>query len=228
MKIWRKIRYKYLFLSESESEAVTPIVSSILMLLIVVILAGAIAISLFNLEEEGENSQPLMAKISLESCEGGLFNNGPENEQASLKNNTIVLTHEGGSSLPIDRVSIKISGYGNSYKGIADGNGTKVLGSTEVVYQNLSPKGKNPKYESQNKETLKDNSWEVGEKLILHGNDSAIGSIVSSVKVSVNEDSNTSDNYGFKVGSEITLKVIDTKSRTIIAEQRAVVKHYKG
>jgi hypothetical protein len=45
--------------------------------------------------------------------------------------------------------------------------------------------------------------------------------------VGVNGDYNTSDNYGFKAGSEITLKVIDVKSGTVIAEQRAIVKHAK-
>ena len=49
--------------------------------------------------------------------------------------------------------------------------------------------------------------------------------MTSSVKVTVNGNSNTSDNYGFKANSEITLRVIDTKSMTIIAEDKAVVKH---
>jgi hypothetical protein len=46
--------------------------------------------------------------------------------------------------------------------------------------------------------------------------------------VSVNEDSDTSDNYGFKAGSEIVVKVIDIKSMNVIAEQRALVKHAEG
>ena len=118
-----------------------------------------------------------MAKISLESCEGGLFNNGPKDERATLENNTIVLVHEGGSSLPLDTISIKISGYGNSYQGIADGNGTKIVGNTEVFYQDLSPKEKNDKYEDRNKALLKDGFWGVGEKLILCGNDSSTSMI---------------------------------------------------
>jgi archaeal type IV pilus assembly protein PilA len=46
--------------------------------------------------------------------------------------------------------------------------------------------------------------------------------------VSVNGESNTSDNYGFKAGSEITLKVIDIKSSNVIAQQKAFVKHAEG
>src|SRR5512143_2291528 len=111
MKPWVKIRYKDLFSSESAPEAITPVLGSLLMLMILVVLAGTAAVSLYN--SAGASSQPLMAKISLESCEGGLFNNGPKDERATLENNTIVLVHEGGNSLPIDSVSIKISGYGN-------------------------------------------------------------------------------------------------------------------
>jgi flagellin-like protein len=227
MKACGKIRYKDIFSSESVSEAVTPILGSLLMLMIMVVLAGTAAVSLYNSAGEGASSQPLMAKISLESCEGGLFNNGPKDERATLENNTIVLVHEGGSSLPLDSVSIKISGYGNSYQGIADGNGTKIVGDTEVFYKDLSPKEKNEKYENRNKAVLEDGFWGVGEKLILCGNDSST-SIDSSVKVSVNGDSNTSDNYGFKAGFEITLKVIDIKSSNVIAEQKAFVKHAEG
>lgn len=228
MKVLGKIRHKHFCSSESVSEAITPVVGSLFMLLILVLLASVVAVNLFNIAGEGAISQPLMAKISLESCEGGLFNDGPLDERATLENNTIVLVHEGGSSLPLDSVSIKISGYGNSYHGVADGNGTKIVGDTEIFYQNLSPTGKNPKYKSQNKEVLKDNFWSVGEKLLLNGKDSPEGPIVSSVKVSVNGDSDTSDNYGFKAGSEIIVKVIDIKSSSVIAEQRAFVKHAEG
>jgi FlaG/FlaF family flagellin (archaellin) len=228
MKVWGKSRSKRLFSFKSTSKAVTPIIGSLLMLLVLVVLTSTVAVTFYNIAGEGKITQPLMAKISLESCEGGLFNDGPENERATLENNTIVLLHEGGSSLPVDIISIKISGYGNSYQGIADGNGTKIVGNAEVLYQNLSPTGKNPKYEPQNKEVLKDNSWSVGEKLVLNGKDSTGGSTVSTVKVSVNGNSDTSNNYGFKAGSEITIRVIDTKSRNVIAEKRAVVKHAKS
>ncbi|WP_269848709.1 hypothetical protein [Methanosarcina horonobensis] len=64
----------------------------------------------------------------------------------------------------------------------------------------------------------------MGERLVLCGQDSAVGTVKSSVKVSVDGDDNTSDNYGFKAGTEITLKIIDSKGRNVIAEQKAVVK----
>jgi len=88
----------------------------------------------------------------------------------------------------------------------------------------LSQKGKNPEYITRNGAVLKDGSWDVGEKLVLCGRDSAIGTIYSSVKVSVDGVEETKDNYGFKAGTEITLKIIDRKGRNVIAERKAVVK----
>ncbi|MGB9938475.1 type IV pilin [Methanosarcina sp.] len=225
MKAWGKIRCKHLFSSESASEAVTPVVGSILMLLILVVLAGAVANSIFNSVGEDANFQPLIAKITIKSCDGGL-RYAPKSENATFENNSIVLAHEGGSPLPLDATCIKILGDGNTYQGDVGGGGITIKGKTEVFYQNLSPTGKNPTYYVvNNKATLEDGSWDVGEKLVLCGQDSAEGIVKSSVKVSVDGDSDTSDNYGFKAGSEITLKVIDIKNSNVIAEQRAIIKH---
>lgn len=227
MKSWGKIQAKEFFSSESVSDAVTPIIGSLLMLMILVALAGVAAISFSNIANEGKSTQPLMAKISLESCEGGLYGVGPMAERAKLEENIIALVHNGGDSLPLDAISIRVSGYGNSYRPVF-GQGF-LTGNISLLYLDLSSKGKNSTcYDLNNKATLEDDSWNVGERLVLCGQDSAIGATKSSVKVSVDGDSDTSDNYGFKVGSEIILRVIDTKSSNVIAEQRAIVKHYEG
>ncbi len=83
------------------------------------------------------------------------FVNAPQGESSTFENNTIVLIHEGGSSLPLDAISIKILGNGNAYKGIANGNGNKDYRKHRNFYQNLSPIGKSSRYESQNKEVVK-------------------------------------------------------------------------
>jgi hypothetical protein len=136
----------------------------------------------------------------------------------------MVFVHEGGSSLPLDSTSIRISGYGNSYRGIPGHGGTRVTGNLSVSYLNLSTAGKNPEYETLNRAVLKDGLWSAGEKLVLCGQDSSVSRIDSSVKVNVNGMGNTSDNYGFKAGSEINLKVIDSEGKTLIAELTAIVK----
>lgn len=219
-KIWDRS-----FLSlKSALEAYTPIISSILLLLITFALVGIIVSSVFNFSGGKAGFQPQMAKITLESCKGGLFNSGPEAEQATLEKNRIVLVHEGGSSLPLSSTSIRIAGYGNSYRGIPGHEGASAVGDLLISYLNIGETGKNPDYEVRNLAALEDGFWSAGEKLILCGQDSSVSSIDSSVKVNVNGVGNTSDNYGFKVGSEINLKVIDGEGKNIIAEQNAVVK----
>ena len=231
MKTWGKIRAKEFVSSESVSDAVTPIIGSLLMLIVLVALAGVAVISFSNIANEGESTQPLVARISLESCEGGLsphnYIQQKDKKRATFQKNSIVLVHKGGDSLPLDSISIKISGYGNSYRPVF-GQGF-LTGNISLLYLDLSFQGKNDTcYDLNNKATLEDGSWNVGERLVLCGQDSEIGATKSSVKVSVDGDSSTSDNYGFKAGSEITLKIIDTKSKNVIAEQRAIVKHYEG
>ena len=224
MKACRKFRDKGLFSSESASEAVTPIVGSLLTLLILVVLAGAISGIIFNSVGEDANSQPLIAKITIESCEGGLYGVGSMTDRVRLEENRIVLMHEGGDALPFSTISIRISGYGNSYQGDVGKGGTRAEGDTEVFYENLSPEKKNNTYVTRNSATLEDGFWTIGEKLILCGQDSS-KYVNSSVKVSVDGDSNTSDNYGFKADSEILFRVIDSKSRNILVEKSIIVQH---
>lgn len=223
-KIWDRS-----FLSlKSALEAYTPIISSILLLLITFALVGIIVSSVFNFSGGKAGFQPQMAKITLESCKGGLFNSGPEAEQATLEKNRIVLVHEGGSSLPLNSTSIRIAGYGNSYRGIPGNGGVLAIGNLSISYLNIGKTGKNPEYEVRNRAVLKDGFWSAGEKLMLCGQDSPVSSIDSNVKVSVDGFGNTSDNYGFKVGSEINLKVIDSEGKNVIAEQTAIVKLATG
>ena len=175
------------------------------------------------------NFQPYVVNIEIKSCEGGLYWVGPEAEQASLEENLIVLDHKGGNSLPLKTTSIRINGYGNSYHGVVGTEGSgRVEGYTIVHYDDLSSEGKNSDvYLKNNEKTIKDGYWDVGEKIILCGQDSAEGTLYSSVKVSVGGGKNTSDNYGFKAGSEIRVSVIDTMGRNLLAGRTAVVECVK-
>lgn len=225
MKALGSVRHKILNLLRSAPEGFSPVVGSILLLLITFLIVGAV-ISSLNLFGSMTSLQPPVANIDLESCEGGFYGVGPKSRWVTFEENQIVLMHEGGDSLSSDSISIRISGYGSSFKGnISNGTGKRIEGDMEVVYLDLSSKGKNSTcYAVNNNATLKDGTWDVGEKLVLCGQDSAVGTVKSSVKVSVGENSNTSDNYGFKDGTEITLKIIDNKGRNVIAERKAIVK----
>jgi len=90
---------------------------------------GAVASSVFNSPGDNASFQPPLAKITLESCEGGLYGVGSMTERARLEENRIVLIHEGGSPLPLDTVSVRISGYGNSYQGIPGHGGSSIKGN---------------------------------------------------------------------------------------------------
>ena len=224
----RKLWNKSFLLLKPALEAYAPVIGSILLLLITFALLGIVASSAFNLSGEDAGFKPHMARIALESCEGGLFENGPMDERVTLKENRIVLVHEGGSPLPLNSTSITISGYGNSYQGIPGSGGASLKGNLSVSYLNMGIRGKNPDYETQNSAVLKDGFWDAGEKLILCGQDSSVNRIDSSVKVSVNGIGNTSDNYGFKAGSEITLKIIDSEGKNVLAKQIATVRLANG
>jgi archaeal type IV pilus assembly protein PilA len=219
-----KTWYRTYLLPKLTIDAYTPVVGSILLLLITFILAGVIASNAFDLSGDKEGLQPLMARITLESCKGGLYGIGPMSERVTLEENRIILVHEGGDSLPLDSVSIRISGYGNSYSGIPGHDGAPLIGNLSISYLSMSKTGKNNDFEARNHAVLKDGFWDTGEKLILCGQDSSVNSIESSVKVSVNGVGNTSDNYGFKVGSEVNVRVIDSQDKNIIAEQTTIVK----
>jgi hypothetical protein len=227
MKAFEKIKDKHLFFRKLETDASIPTISVLFVLLITVALAGIVAVFFFTAGLQDTNFQPLMAKVTLESCEGGFSNSGPASDQASFEQNKIILVHDGGSSLPLDGISIILSAYGNAYQGIVGHGGHFLYGSTQVIYENLSPKQKNTTYSARNDAALKDGYWSVGENLILYGRDGS-GATSSSVRVSVNGNGDTSNNYGFKAGSEITVKVIDVKSKSILAERKTIVKHATG
>ncbi len=193
-------------------------------MLILFILVGVAFASFFNSSGGYMNFQPSVVSIEIESCVGGLYWVGPKTEQASLEENLIVLEHKGGDSLPLKSTSIKISGYGNSYQGIPGQDGTRLEGDTLVFYHDLSFEMKNPNvYLVNNKETLEDGYWDAGERLVLCGKDSAESTTDSSVKVSVGKVKDTKDNYGFKVGSEITVAIIDARARNLLAKRTVVV-----
>lgn len=224
MRALGSLRHKFRYFFKSATEGLSPVIGSLLSLLIVFVLVGAVASSI-NLFVDKTNLQPSVAKITLESCEGGLYGVGPMSERARLEENQIVLMHGGGDPLPLDSISIKISGSGNSYQGIPGHDGGPLRGDLSVFYRDLGSEGKNSTcYLEHNRDTLEDGLWDVGERLVLCGQDSAVGTIESSVKASVNGDDNTSDNYGFKSGSEITLMVIDSEGRNVIAKRTAIVK----
>ena len=87
----RQILDKSFLLLKSASEAFTPVIGSILLLLITFALVGIVVSSVFNFSGDEAGFQPLVARITLESCKGGLFGIGPMAERAALEKNRMCL-----------------------------------------------------------------------------------------------------------------------------------------
>ena len=223
-QFWSKsFRDKSFLAGKFESCAYVNLISSLFLLLVLFVLAGTVCSSFLSGSESCLNTQLPVVNIQIEACDGGLSNSGPINERVRTNENLIILVHKGGNPLLLESTSVKIHGYGNSYRGTVGSGGGSVVGDTFVYYTDLRAKTKNPEYQTRNKVMLEDGYWSQGEKLILCGKDSAIGALDSSVKVNVNETGNTSDNYGFKAGSEITLFFIDTQSGNVLAKKMTLV-----
>src|SRR5512133_2843230 len=98
MKAWGNIRHKLIYFLRSVPDGFSPVVGSLLLLLITFLLVGVIVGSL-NLSGGRTNLQPPVANIDLEFCEGGLYGVGPTADRVRCEENRIVLMHEGGDSL---------------------------------------------------------------------------------------------------------------------------------
>lgn len=198
--------------------AVAPIFGAVLIVLLTFVLAVATVAAVYN-DDAVERINSALTKtpaavIEIEEVE----NYGPEYHDINIR-----LWHKSGDSLALDSTNIILSGYGSSYIGVVGSGGYTEYGDVTVKYTHLLYAGKVSKYESTNS-VLNDGLWSTGEQLILNGDDSILGTDASTVLVSVNGISNTSNNYGFKSGTTVTIKIFDKTTQRIIAEGTAVVK----
>ncbi len=220
MKVMRKPTFR------DSDNAVAPIFGAVLIVLLTFVLAVATVAAVYN-DDAVERINNAFAKtptavIEIEGMVGGVPN------PVHYHNINIKLRHKGGDSLAVDSTMIVLSGEGESHIGIVGVAGVSSWmenGDTNVKYTNLAYSGKiNEKYIKTNSAALDDGLWSTGEQLILNGDDSINGTDASSVFVSVNGISNTSNNYGFKSGTTVTIKIFDKTTQRIIAEGTAVVK----
>ncbi|MDK2833618.1 MAG: hypothetical protein PWP14_371 [Methanolobus sp.] len=183
------------------------------MILLTILLAGITASVVYGKDYSTSLKPAPMAVIEVESVVGGVP------DRVRYEENFIVLTHRGGDSLQTDSTKILINGEGSSYTGAVTRGGVKRYGNLLAVYEDLEYEGKIPLYKKRNVD-LSDGVWSAGEKLVLNGYDSINGTTASSVLVSINGMSNTSNNYGLKQNTIITIKVFDRESNKIIAEMK--------
>ena len=175
--------------------------SSFLLIALTVFMCGAI---IFNSSIYANYDLTLSSptKIEIECISGG----DRYNDTSRFQDNVLIFRHAGGKSLSMDSISVQISGTGNSYKGIPGSGGEFLFGDLTIYYEHLNADKKNSRYEKNNRETLKDGIWSPGEILILTGNDSKNASF-SSVFVTVNNDSGTSNNYGLSSQTSVEISI---------------------
>jgi len=177
--------------------------SSFLLLLITFLLGSALFLSAgsaFGFFSDLSLAGPVKIEV-VEFSGGDIYN-----DSTRFAENTLILKHCGGNKLPLDSVSIQISGKGNAYSGIPGTDGKMHYGDVSVFYEHLNKSQKNSDFEKNNKGTLKDGFWTSGETFLLTGNDS-LNSTVSSVFVSVGEQTNTSNNYGFSSNQTLEIRI---------------------
>ncbi|WP_440953205.1 type IV pilin N-terminal domain-containing protein [Methanococcoides sp. FTZ1] len=192
--------------------AVAPIIGALLLVLLTVVLGGLVAAAVMGDGVFGSiSSSTPMAVIDVKDAVGGVPN------AVQYKENYLILEHKGGDPLDLDSTFIVLSGDGSSYVGKVGSGGFKVYGQVIAKYFDLTPDGTCATYRSNNP-SIEDGVWSAGEVLVLNGDDSINGTDASTVRVSVGGYSDTSNNYGFREGAEVTVKVFDSITDRVIAE----------
>lgn len=192
------------------TRALSPVLGVVLMLLLTILLAGITVSAVYGDEIETSLSGAPMACIKVEHVEGGMPN------PVRFNQNYLYLVHEGGDSLPVGSTQIVISGEGSSHTSNFIG-GLNLYGDVLITYDNLLYDGKESAYASRNS-VLSDGEWSAGEELILNGQDAISGGSSSSVFVTVDGFTGTSNNYGLKESKMITIKIFDSETQRLISE----------
>jgi FlaG/FlaF family flagellin (archaellin) len=202
-----KINWHYL---KKNDHGVSPLIGVILMLFLTILFAGITVSVVYGDGFSSSLGKAPMAVIEVEDVVGGV------SYGISYGENYLYLIHKGGDPLFADSIKIIISGEGSSYEGVVP-SGTKHYGNVLIIYDSLLFDGKLSQYASNNPD-ISDGVWSTGEKLVLNGKDSIDGSSSSSVFVSINEITDTANNYGLKEGNVVSIKVFDKNTDCLIAE----------
>jgi FlaG/FlaF family flagellin (archaellin) len=195
-----------------DNTALSPVIGIILLILLTVLLAGITVSAVYGKDYSSSMKPAPLAVIEVESVVGGV-------PKIQFAENFIVLVHKGGTPLQADSTIIIVNGQGCSPTGVIGQGGSNKFGDILIVYDGLAYHGKNSQYASRNK-NISDGVWSPGEIVVLNGKDSPIGNAFSSVHVTIKGMDNTSNNYGLKQNSVITVKVFDRETNKIIAEAK--------
>jgi hypothetical protein len=195
--------------------ALSPVIGIILLILLTVLLAGITVSAVYGKDYSSSMKPAPLAVIEVESVVGGVPRIGYP-YGTPYTENFIVLVHKSGEPLCINSSYIFILGEGGSTIGSFP-HFQIPRGEVIVRYEDLGYGGKIPQYRARNPD-LSDGVWSAGERLVLNGDDSINGTASSSVFVSINGMANTSNNYGLREKSVVTVKIFDRDSNKMIAQ----------
>ncbi len=199
--------------------AVTPLIGSILLVLLTFVFAGLVVVGVYGASmEKVDGSSTPVAMIEVTDALGGVPN------EVRFKDNYVTLEHKGGDPLDLDTTFIILNGKGGGYVGQVAHGGFMVYGDVTAKYFDLTPSGTCYTYKSNNKDCIDDGLWSAGEVLVLNGDDSINGTDFSTVHVKVDGYSNTSNNYGFNYDNSISVKVFDTTTERFITDTTAYIR----
>lgn len=202
----QKRLFSHLIKLRFTEQGVSPVVGTLLMLVITMLLIGITAVSLAGVPNPLKKG--LTADVEIEYIEGGVPN------EIRYSENFITLAHKGGDPLPLENIQISIAGQGSSYTGVVAHGGKIVDGDVQVVYLDLGPAGKEQHYATCNP-CIADGYWSVGEVIVLNGDD-GLGHN-STVSVHAGSITNTSNNFGLKKGTKVNIKIIEIPSNRLIS-----------
>ena len=198
----------------------SPVIGIVLMTVLTILLAGVTVSAVYSDDMFASLKKGPIASIEAVSVVGGLPGYPG---YVKYEDNSIFLRHMGGDPLSVESKRIVISGKGSAYEGVVP-HGTLHSGDILISYDYLDFDGKDPGYSSSN-QVLLDGMWSAGEELMLNGQDGTSGA--STVSVTINEITDTSNNYGLKENSWITIKIFDKDTRRIVSESECLVILYE-
>lgn len=197
-------------------DGTSPVIGIVLMVVLTILLAGITVSAVYSDDMFVSMKNCPITSVETVYVVGGLPGYPGYVQYAD---NSISLRHMGGDPLSAQSTRIVLSGKGSAYEGVVP-HGTLHSGDILISYDDLGFDGKDSDYSSSN-QVLSDGVWSVGEELILNGQD-GIGS-GSTVSVSINAITNTSNNYGLKENDLITIKIFDKETQRIISESECLV-----
>lgn len=187
-----------------QDRAVTPVIATILMLAVVVVLAAAISVSVFDIAEDINEPAPNVADTT------GEFRITPPDETAG-DNQIVQVTHVAGDNVPVEEIEIIVRAFGpelNAELRLMNlpSEGDRLNDATNFEGDDIVDEGYSPQPKVVVEDTPADNNqWEAGETIQFR-----ISTGGADFRDSAQGDPNEAD--------ELEVVIVHTPSNSILSE----------